>query len=60
MSRRIVLALLTSVLAGWTTGASAWWDEGHMKVAALAWELLTPAAKAEASRLIRKNPEYNA
>ncbi|ANL10325.1 phospholipase C/S1-P1 nuclease domain-containing protein [Rhizobium sp. N113] len=46
-------------LAGlWSTSALAWWDEGHMRVAAMAYELLTPGAKAEANRLIRINPQY--
>lgn len=58
--RRLVVLVLTTAMATWATSAFAWWDEGHMRVAALAWELMTPEAKAEASRLIRKNPEYDA
>jgi S1/P1 Nuclease len=38
--------------------AQAWNDTGHMIVAAIAYELLTPAAKAEANRLLRLNPDY--
>lgn len=39
--------------------ALAWWDEGHFRVAAMAYEQLTPAARTEANRLIRLNPKYN-
>ena len=42
----------------WSIPAAAWWDEGHMRIAAMAYELLTPGAKAEANRLIRLNPKY--
>jgi S1/P1 Nuclease len=40
------------------TGASAWWDEGHMQIAAVAYERLTPDVRAKADALIRLNPEY--
>lgn len=40
------------------SAAAAWWDEGHMRIAAMAYELLTPAARTEANRLIRLNPKY--
>ncbi|TBD50478.1 hypothetical protein ELH22_37850 [Rhizobium ruizarguesonis] len=51
------IAILTAALA-WSVPAFAWWDEGHMKIAALAYEQLTPAAREEANRLIRLNPDY--
>lgn len=38
--------------------AQAWNGTGHMIVAAIAYDLLTPAAKAEATRLLRLNPDY--
>lgn len=38
--------------------AEAWTDTGHMIVAAVAYDLLTPAARAEASALLRLNPDY--
>ncbi|MDO1583612.1 S1/P1 nuclease [Rhizobium oryzicola] len=51
--------LLAAVLALlWSTQARAWWDEGHMRIAAIAYEQLTPAARAEANRLLRMNPDY--
>jgi len=38
--------------------AEAWTDTGHMIVAAIAYDQLTPAARAEANRLLRLNPDY--
>lgn len=51
--------LLATILCLWTSAAFAWWDEGHMRIAAMAYELLTPAAKAEANRFFRLNPRYS-
>jgi hypothetical protein len=51
--------LIAALFALWSSAALAWFDEGHMRVAAMAYELLTPAAKAEANRLIRLNPRYD-
>lgn len=56
--RRLTLAV--AGICFWSSCAMAWWDEGHMRVAALAWASMTPEARAEASRLIRMNPQYNA
>jgi hypothetical protein len=36
----------------------AWNDFGHMTVAAVAWQHLTPAARTEATKLLRMNPDY--
>lgn len=38
--------------------ARAWNGFGHMEAAAVAWEQLTPAAKKEATRLLKMNPQY--
>ena len=51
------VAVIAAILT-WSAPAYAWWDEGHMRIAALAYEQLTPAARAEANRLIRLNPDY--
>lgn len=40
--------------------AVAWNDRGHMTVAAVAWDQLTPRARNETSRLLRMNPAYHA
>jgi hypothetical protein len=36
----------------------AWNDFGHMAVAAVAWQHLTPAARSRATKLLRMNPDY--
>src|SRR5690349_19350179 len=37
----------------------AWGPNGHMVVAAAAWQRLRPEIRAEASRLLRENPYYD-
>lgn len=39
--------------------ALAWNDHGHMTVAAIAYEKLTPATQKEVGRLLELNPKYN-
>jgi hypothetical protein len=39
--------------------AHAWNNFGHMEAAAVAWGQMTPAAKAEATRLLKLNPQYS-
>lgn len=41
----------------WSPSAMAWWDEGHMRVAAMAYELLTPEAKAGGQPLDKTQSE---
>jgi hypothetical protein len=50
--------LIGLCLALVSTQARAWNDQGHMMVAAVAWERLTPAARQKVSRLLRQNPQY--
>jgi hypothetical protein len=38
--------------------ASAWWDEGHMQIAYVAYKKLTPAVRERADVLLRLNPDY--
>jgi hypothetical protein len=38
--------------------ALAWNGFGHMEVAAVAWDKLTPTARGEAAALLRLNPQY--
>jgi hypothetical protein len=40
---RIMTAL--AVLAMWSTPVSAWWDGGHMQIAAIAYTKLTPGPR---------------
>jgi hypothetical protein len=38
--------------------AQAWWDEGHMQIAYLAYKRLDPAVRDNADALLRLNPDY--
>jgi hypothetical protein len=40
------------------TAVKAWWDGAHMQIAALAYERLTPQAKARVDALVKLNPDY--
>jgi S1/P1 Nuclease len=51
------ILLAISVLA--PNAASAWWDEGHMQVAAVAYERLTPQVREKVDALIRLNPQFS-
>jgi Na+/H+ antiporter NhaD/arsenite permease-like protein len=53
----IAAALLTSI--GCSGPAAAWWDEGHMQIAAMAYDRLTPAVRAKVDALIKLNPQYS-
>jgi hypothetical protein len=57
--RHVPLAVATiAACLGSTPAAFAWWDQGHMAIAALAYEQLDPAVRATVDRLIKLNPEY--
>jgi len=51
-------ALLAAALAALATPAFAWNNHGHMVVAAVAWEELTPRARQRAGALLAFNPSY--
>jgi hypothetical protein len=53
----VIAAMAGSLLS--PTASYAWWDAGHMRVAAIAYEQLSPQAKAEATRLLKLNPKYS-
>lgn len=38
--------------------AQAWWDEGHMQIAYLAYQRLGPAVRDRADELLKLNPDY--
>src|SRR5581483_7228996 len=54
---RSVAALAITLLSLART-ASAWNSAGHMMVAAVAYEKLTPEARARVSHLLQLNPDY--
>lgn len=54
-----LLALVSALaLVSQSSAAGAWNARGHMAVAAVAWELMTPQARARATQLLRLNPNY--
>jgi S1/P1 Nuclease len=60
MSIRSRLSILGSfVFALASQPAYAWWDEGHMQIAAVAYDQLAPDIRAKADALIKLNPEYD-
>jgi hypothetical protein len=56
--KRIVAALLSAQLFQLPTAAFAWFDMGHMTVAAAAYAKLDPAVRARAAELLKLNPDY--
>lgn len=56
MKRSFWMALCCAALVA--APAKAWNSFGHMEAAAVAWSQLTPAAKKEATRLLKLNPQY--
>ena len=59
MSRRLALFALAFLLsAGLSVPAFAWDSFGHMEVAYLAYQQLSPSAKARVSALLKLNPYY--
>jgi S1/P1 Nuclease len=55
--KRLPLALCLALLTLSRT-ASAWNDAGHMMIAAVAYERLTPAARTRVASLLQLNPDY--
>lgn len=55
--RKIILALAASI--GLTPATSfAWWDAGHMQIAAVAYTQLDPPVRDKIAALIRLHPDY--
>jgi hypothetical protein len=60
MAKKILLVIGTLVLAGGLgVPAYGWNNYGHMAVAYVAYQNLTPAAKARVKDLLKLNPKYN-
>jgi len=61
MTFRLKLAVMIAVTGvAWSSGsAHAWHEQGHMMVAAVAWEQMTPAVRTRAIELFKINPDYN-
>ncbi|HET7885651.1 MAG TPA: S1/P1 nuclease [Bradyrhizobium sp.] len=56
--RARLVALLLAFPMLLSEPAQAWWDEGHMQIAYLAYDRLTPAVKERADTLLKLNPDY--
>lgn len=54
---RLTLAVF-AILIGLMSPAMAWWDMGHMEVAAIAYGRLKPATKTKVDALIKLHPAY--
>jgi S1/P1 Nuclease len=56
------MATLTFLLALWVLWpverALAWWDEGHMQIAYVAYKRLNPTVGDRADVLLKLNPDY--
>src|ERR1041385_2191206 len=61
MTFRLKLAAMIAVagIAWSSASANAWHAAGHMMVAAVAWDQMTPTARARAIELLKLNPDYN-
>ncbi|MHC2585348.1 MULTISPECIES: S1/P1 nuclease [Bradyrhizobium] len=55
--RRLQFSVLAIALC-FSGNASAWNLRGHMMVAAIGWDHLTPKSKARVSQLLRLNPDH--
>jgi hypothetical protein len=55
---KLTQAVLALALAVAAAPALAWDDVGHMTVAAIAYDRLTPAARGRAAALLKLNPQY--
>ena len=53
------IALTTSVLAALCQPAFAWNDKGHMVVAELAYQRLTPAQRQAVRAILRQHPHWD-
>jgi hypothetical protein len=55
---RLITLFALSIMLALISPASAWWDEGHMQIAYLAYKRLDPAVKERVDVLLRLNPDY--
>ena len=58
LTRRLPAALLCGLFFLSAAPALAWNATGHRLVAGIAWEKMTPVARAEANRLLQNHPDY--
>jgi hypothetical protein len=58
MRRAVSISLLTLALGIAASPSSAWWDEGHMQIAFLAYKRLSDPVRDKADALLRLNKDY--
>jgi hypothetical protein len=51
-------ALIATILTLCASGAQAWDDQGHMMVAAVAWDHLSASTRVKVTALLKLNPDY--
>ena len=56
-ARQRLIAGLLGALSWMALPAMAWNASGHRLITGIAWETMTPAARAEAGRLLREHPD---
>lgn len=56
--RTLVSAIAIAALCASSTTALAWWDEGHMQIALMAYNKLNDPARARVDALLKMNPDY--
>src|SRR5262245_598892 len=60
MTKSLLVCTLTLLLiSGATAPVHAWNDFGHMSVAYIAYQKLTPQTKDRVNALLKLNPDYN-
>jgi hypothetical protein len=58
MRLTILILALSAALAGPTTSASAWWDEGHMQIAYVAYKNIDAPVRDKLDALLKLNSDY--
>src|SRR5690349_9074172 len=58
--KRLVLLLLPLCNVVAPAPAMAWWDLGHMQIAAVAFDKLEPSVRGKVATLLELNPDYQA
>ena len=53
-----LVAIVLAAWSAWSTPVVAWDDFGHMEVAAVAWNDLSPTIRDRAVALLKLNPQY--
>jgi hypothetical protein len=57
--RKSVIAFLAASVGVVASPAYAWWDEGHMQIAYIAYKRLDSAVRDRAVALLKLNPDYD-